>query len=147
MRQARPVVAAALAVLLLASACSSSGVDRLAGQLLWASNWMNATRQSERRVEYTPETPVRYWIIALPPNSSLFQLGNIGIPQTVVAVVEDCARGGKPILALILEQHAQCVYPAYPEALNPLLVAKEAGQPTAFTLMRSDAGVRIVKME
>jgi hypothetical protein len=145
---ARWMAASALGVCVLATAaCSSSGVDKLASRLVWAANWMSVTRQAERRVEYTPEAPARYWIIALPPNSSLFRLGNIGIPQTVVAVVEDCARGGKPILALIQEQNAQCVYPAYPEALNPLLVAKEPGQQTVFTLVRGHAGVRIVKIE
>jgi hypothetical protein len=108
---------------------------------------MNVTRQSERQVEYTHHNQTRYWIIALPPNSSLFQFGNTGIPQAVVAVVEDCARGGKPILALIEEQAAQCVYPAYPEALNAIVVPKEAGQPTRITLVRGDAGVRILRMD
>jgi hypothetical protein len=140
-------LAAVVLSAMLTGACASSGVDKLASQLLWATNWMSVTRAAETRVEYKPEQLVRYWIIALPPNSTLFQLGNIGIPQTVVAVVEDCARGGKPILVLIEEQTAQCVYPAYPEALNPLLVAKEPGQPTVFTLVRGDAGVRIVKIE
>ena len=143
----RRLAGAALLAALVGSGCASSGVDDLAGQLLWATNWMNITRQSVRRVEFEPEQPAKYWIIALPANSTLFQLGNTGIPQAVVAVVEDCARGGKPILALVQEQSAQCAYPAYPEALNPLLVAKEAGQKTSITLMRGDAGVRVVKME
>ena len=146
MTTAARCVAGALAAALTAG-CSSRGVDTLASKLLWATNWMKITRQTERRVEYVHEQPGKYWIIALPANSRLFQLGNTGIPSTVIAIVEDCARDGKPILALIEEQSAQCAYPAYPEPLNPVLVAKESGQTTTVTLVRSDQGVRIAKRE
>ena len=74
----------------------------------------------------------------------------VALNNRPVTTLEGLGTAGKPHplqKAFIEEQAAQCVYPAYPEALNAIVVPKEAGQPTRITLVRGDAGVRILRMD